>query len=48
VRRADRILVIDQGRIVESGPHQQLVHRTGGRYRALYMEQFVHDHETQH
>jgi len=45
VRRADRILVIDQGRIVECGPHAELVKRPGGRYRALYLEQFVHERE---
>ena len=45
VRRADRILVIDQGRIVESGPHAELVRCAGGRYRALYLEQFVHERE---
>ncbi len=31
VRMADRILVIEHGRIVESGPHEALV-RIGGRY----------------
>ena len=45
VRRADRILVIDQGRIVECGPHAELVRLPGGRYRALYLEQFVHERE---
>ena len=45
VRRADRILVIDQGRIVESGSHAELVRKAGGRYRALYLEQFVHERE---
>ena len=32
---ADRILVLDQGRVVEDGSHAELLAR-GGRYRALY------------
>jgi len=35
VRRADRIITIDKGRIVEDGSHEELIH-TGGRYAALY------------
>ena len=34
VRDADLILVIDHGRIVESGTHDQL-YAAGGRYRRL-------------
>jgi ATP-binding cassette, subfamily C, bacterial len=32
---ADRVVVLDKGRIVESGPHDELV-RAGGRYAALW------------
>ena len=39
VKKADRILVIDHGRIVEQGGHDELV-AAGGRYAHLY-EQFV-------
>ncbi|RMH16736.1 MAG: ATP-binding cassette domain-containing protein [Acidobacteria bacterium] len=39
VRRADRILVLDRGRIVEEGDHRQLLAR-GGLYRRLYELQF--------
>jgi ATP-binding cassette subfamily B protein len=35
VRMADTIVVLDHGRIVETGPHSQLV-RSGGLYAELY------------
>ncbi len=35
---ADRIIVIDAGRVVEDGPHAQLV-KAGGLYQKLYEEQ---------
>lgn len=40
VRNADRILVVDQGRIVESGTHSQLNAIEGGIYRQLAALQF--------
>src|SRR5262249_22970740 len=40
VRRADTILVIEQGRIVEVGSHAELTQR-GGRYRELSELQFA-------
>ncbi len=42
IRRADRILVIESGRIVESGTHEDL-HLAGGLYRHLYDLQFRDD-----
>jgi ABC-type multidrug transport system fused ATPase/permease subunit len=36
VRRADRVVVLDDGAIVESGRHDELVTREGGRYAQLY------------
>jgi ATP-binding cassette, subfamily B, bacterial len=39
IRRVDRILVFEQGRIVEEGTHDQLVMRAGGHYRSLYATQ---------
>jgi ABC-type multidrug transport system ATPase subunit len=35
VKRADEILVLDRGRIVERGTHERLL-RAGGLYRGLY------------
>lgn len=40
VRRADRIYVIEDGRVVEQGRHDELLAR-GGRYAALYRQQFA-------
>jgi len=38
VIRADRILVLDAGRIVETGTHEKLM-ELGGLYRQLYERQ---------
>tara|TARA_B100001121_G_scaffold296706_1_gene302371 strand:+ start:14008 stop:15834 length:1827 start_codon:yes stop_codon:yes gene_type:complete len=40
VRNADRILVVDRGRIVERGTHEQLLERQG-RYFQLFTRQFA-------
>jgi subfamily B ATP-binding cassette protein MsbA len=40
VRRADKIVVLDQGRIAETGTHDQLVNR-GGIYQRLHDMQFL-------
>ncbi|HEY9658914.1 MAG TPA: ATP-binding cassette domain-containing protein, partial [Allocoleopsis sp.] len=39
VRRADRILVLEKGQIVESGTHAELLAR-GDRYARFYAQQF--------
>lgn len=36
VRKADRILVFDDGKIIESGTHDELMQIENGRYRYLY------------
>ena len=38
VRRSDRIITIDHGRLVEDGSHDDLI-KTGGRYASLYLLQ---------
>ncbi|TCP21273.1 ABC transporter ATP-binding protein [Rhodovulum adriaticum] len=40
VRNADKIVVMDKGRLVEEGPHQALLDR-GGLYAGLYKLQFA-------
>jgi ATP-binding cassette, subfamily B, bacterial MsbA len=42
IEKVDRILVMDQGRIIESGHHDQLL-AAGGAYAALYRLQFRED-----
>ena len=44
VRRATRIVLVDGGRIVETGSHAELM-RARGRYHDLYVEQFVESRE---
>jgi len=44
IKRADRILVIEDGQIVESGTHIELL-RLGGKYAKLYTQQFRHQLE---
>ena len=39
VRRADRVVVLDEGMIVETGNHAELVAREGGLYQKLYLGQ---------
>jgi ATP-binding cassette subfamily B protein len=47
IRRANRILVIENGRISEQGTHAELL-RLGGHYYRLYTQQFRHELENQY
>ncbi len=47
IRRADRILVIENGRIAEQGTHAELLKQRGHYYR-LYTRQFRHELEVQY
>jgi len=38
VKGADEILVLDEGRVIERGNHEELVHR-GGFYAELHLQQ---------
>jgi subfamily B ATP-binding cassette protein MsbA len=44
VRRADQIVVVERGRITETGTHAELLAR-GGSYRRLYELQFAEEEE---
>ena len=44
IRRADKIVVMERGRIIETGTHAELLER-GGRYRRLYELQFAEEEE---
>ena len=39
IRHADNIFVLDDGRIVEQGTHEQL-YQKGGKYRNMYEAQY--------
>ena len=43
VKKADKILVMDEGRIVEMGTHHELLQQENGYYRNLYEVQFMEE-----
>jgi subfamily B ATP-binding cassette protein MsbA len=42
VRRADKIVVMEKGRIIETGTHEELLEK-GGKYKKLYELQFAEE-----
>lgn len=40
IKHADRIMVLDKGKIAEQGTHDELVKLTSGHYKKLYEKQF--------
>ncbi len=40
IRHANRILVLDKGRVIESGTHDELLKQEHGKYKKLYEMQF--------
>jgi subfamily B ATP-binding cassette protein MsbA len=45
VKNADKIIVMDLGKIVETGTHSELLKKEEGYYRNLYEAQFQHEEE---
>ena len=43
IKKADKILVMDAGRIVEMGTHQELLQKENGYYKNLYEVQFMEE-----
>lgn len=46
IRRADKIVVMERGKIIETGTHFELLQR-GGTYKRLYELQFLEDENSQ-
>ena len=45
VKNADKIIVMDQGEIIESGTHYNLLQNPDGYYKKLYQAQFKNEEE---
>ncbi|RNL82723.1 ABC transporter ATP-binding protein [Sinomicrobium pectinilyticum] len=46
IKKADKILVMDTGKVVESGTHRELLKKDDGYYKNLYEVQFMAEEET--
>ena len=40
IKKANRIVVMDQGKIIEIGSHAELIQKEGGAYQKLHQLQF--------
>ncbi len=40
IRNASQILVLDKGKIIQSGNHEELIEQANGLYRKFYEMQF--------
>lgn len=47
IQNADKIVMINEGQIVETGKHNELLNIPNGAYKALYTAQFKHQEETE-
>ena len=47
IKKADRIIVMDQGEIVEMGSHEDLLQKEGGAYQKLHQLQFSQENGLQ-
>ena len=45
IRRCDSIYVMDKGKIVEAGSHEELMRKEGGFYQGLYAAQTGDEYE---
>ena len=43
VKKADKIIVMDKGLIVEQGTHKELLKKASGYYKKLYEIQFMQE-----
>jgi ATP-binding cassette, subfamily B, bacterial MsbA len=48
IRRADMIIVLERGRVVETGRHEELLARPEGSYAALYQLQLLEVRKAEH